>query len=636
MKTASCPSCGAPVTLKSSASAYVICEYCRSTLLRDGESLQNLGKMADLLDDPTLIQIGSTGCYQGRRFDVIGRIQLQHESGLWNEWHLLFANATTAWLSEAGGEYVLTRLEPLKKSVPNFDVLEPDMQFIVNGRAFVVTDLERARCIAGEGELPFRVESGYDVNTADLRNDDLFATLDYSETPPLFFIGAAVSFEELALANLKTPDMNAAKATVKAVALNCPHCGAQISPHSGAIRSLTCGSCASLIGVDNAKLQLLAKAVEQVRVSPWLPLGSKGRLKEIDWEVIGFLQRSTSADGQTWTWSEYLLFNAREGFAWLTEYDGHWCYARTLSKLPKAASGASQVTYDQVKYQHFSSSKAKVTYVLGEFYWRVSVGESCQVDDYIAPPLLLSREVSKKEASWSLSEYLEPDVVCAAFSISSPPPRRIGVYANQPNPLAPQSRKISLLFKGGLVLATVLQMAFIIASSGQLLEQNLVFAPGQEESLRSKEFTLKKPRSLSLKHTVADLNNDWVAITTTLVEKNTGQTYQGHQELAYFSGVDDGEKWSEGSRDESIVFKDVPAGVYYLDVDFEVDEKRKQPLNDTVEVENNSPGWSNYVMLLMFLGSFPLLAYSRRKRFETVRWDESDYGGGGDDDEEDD
>ena len=55
MKTAHCPSCGAPVVFKSVASVYAVCEFCRSTLLRDGESLKNLGRMADLMDDPSLI-----------------------------------------------------------------------------------------------------------------------------------------------------------------------------------------------------------------------------------------------------------------------------------------------------------------------------------------------------------------------------------------------------------------------------------------------------------------------------------------------------------------------------------------------------------------------------------------------------
>ena len=96
MKTAHCPSCGAPVVFKSAASVYAICEFCHSTLLRDGESLKNLGRMADLMDDPSLIRIGTERKYQGVHFGVIGRIQLSYDAGLWNEWYILFDDGRTA------------------------------------------------------------------------------------------------------------------------------------------------------------------------------------------------------------------------------------------------------------------------------------------------------------------------------------------------------------------------------------------------------------------------------------------------------------------------------------------------------------------------------------------------------------
>jgi hypothetical protein len=33
----------------------------------------------------------------------------------------------------------------------------------------------------------------------------------------------------------------------------------------------------------------------------------------VDWEVIGFMRRSTPLGGPEYSWSEYLLFNAQEG-----------------------------------------------------------------------------------------------------------------------------------------------------------------------------------------------------------------------------------------------------------------------------------------------------------------------------------
>ena len=632
MKTAHCPSCGAPVEFRSAASVYAVCAFCKNTLLRDGEDLKNLGRMAELMDDPSLIQISSEGSFRGLHFGVIGRIQLKHESGLWNEWHILFDDGRSSWLSQASGEYVVSGQVPVSETLPAFETLKPEMQVSVAGRPFTVTDLETARCIAGQGELPFKVEAGYDVNTADLRGGERFVTLDYSETPPLVFVGYPASFDELKLTNLRDAAANASSggATIKANAFNCPHCAAPLTIHSGAIESVGCDSCGSIIGIDNASVQLLSCAGQSLRIQPPIPLGSKGRLQDIEWEAIGFLQRSTRSDGVDYAWTETLLFNAEQGFAWLVEYQGHWNFARTLSSPPSVGRGQSSFSWKDGQYKLFSSGSAEVTYVVGEFYWRVAVGESCLVEDYISPPNMLSREVTEKEASWSHSEYIEPDELCAAFQLKAPPSPRVGVYANQPNPLAERHRGIFSLFWKLALAATLVQLAFaFIFSSHVVLKQSVVLSPFNEESaLTTQEFVLqKRARSLRVEHDT-DVENNWVGINTTLVEKNTGEAYQGSQEISYYRGIDDGESWSEGSRSDAIAFKNIPPGTYYLTIEYDLGTDKPSAIADTVEVVRDPAGWSNYVLVMIFLASFPLYSRWRRNAFEAKRWNESDLGGG--------
>ena len=642
MKTAHCPSCGAPISFRSASSLYAVCEFCRSTLLRDGEDLKNLGRMAELMDDPSLIQIGTEGTFRGQHFSVIGRIQLKYDAGLWNEWHILFDDQRSAWLSEAGGEYVVSSLVPIESvdaTLPAFEILQPEMPVTIAGRIFFVTDLQTARCIAGEGELPFKVESGYDVNTADLRGNDRFVTIDYSETPPLVFVGYPAKFDELGLTNLK--DLaNAPTATIKATAFNCPHCAAPFTVHSAAIESIGCASCGSIIGIENESVKLLARAAQQMNIVPWLPLGSKGVLHGVEWEAIGFLRRSARSEGVDYAWSEYLLFNAESGFAWLTEYQGHWNFARTLSNPPSVSRGQASFWRKRDLFKLFSSGQVVVTYVVGEFYWRVEVGESCLVEDYICPPLMLSRELTDKEVTWSESEYLEPEALCAAFGVSTPSPKRVGVFANQPNPLIERHRSVWRLFWPLALVATCVQLFFYFFISSQVvLKQPVVLsALNDEAALTTKEFVLDEPvRSLRVKHNT-DIDNNWVGLNTTLVEKNTGEAYQGAQEISYYSGSEGGESWSEGSRDDAIAFRNVPAGTYYLTVDYELggDRNVNPRVVDTVEVIRNPVPWSNYVLVMLCLLVFPLFSRWRRNAFEAERWSESDLGGSSDETDDED
>jgi hypothetical protein len=168
-----------------------------------------------------------------------------------------------------------------------------------------------------------------------------------------------------------------------------------------------------------------------------------------------------------------------------------------------------------------------------------------------------------------------------------------------------------------------------------VFKHRLVFTPTQDEvTATTPEFVLKSTvRKLEVRHNT-DISNNWVSLTTTLIDKNTGRAWLGMQEIAHYSGVDGGESWSEGSKGDELVFKSVPPGTYYLAIDYELGEDRRASVVDSIEVVKNAPGWSNFVFLLIFLVVFPLFTRSRRAAFETRRWNESSLVSA-DDDEDD-
>jgi hypothetical protein len=48
-------------------------------------------------------------------------------------------------------------------------------------------------------------------------------------------------------------------------------------------------------------------------------------------------------------------------------------------------------------------------------------------------------------------------------------------------------------------------------------------------------------------------------------------------------------------------------------------------VRDIVEVHTANPGWSNFVLVLLFLLIFPIFTAMRRAAFEGRRWAESDH-----------
>ncbi|MBI3725847.1 DUF4178 domain-containing protein, partial [bacterium] len=200
-----CPSCGAPVRLQAASSVSAVCGYCGTTVARDDALGQNavkdLGKISSLVEDASPLCLGARGEAFGRKFEVVGRLQLEQETGVWNEWFLHFQDKGAGWIGEALGQYFVTT-DGNPAQVLHFEELKPGQKLFIGNGQWTVGEVRVGRCTGGEGELPFVAGSGYELPYADLRAPgNRFATLDYSEEPPLLFTGKAHSWDELHMTN---------------------------------------------------------------------------------------------------------------------------------------------------------------------------------------------------------------------------------------------------------------------------------------------------------------------------------------------------------------------------------------------------------------------------------------------------
>ena len=198
---------------------------------------------------------------------------------------------------------------------------------------------------------------------ADLKAaDGHFATLDYSESPPLLFIGSFVEFDELALSNLKTAESPQAG---KTSGFNCRNCGAAIELRALEMtKTVACTSCAAIQDPNDANLVILQTSKALERVKPTIPLGSRGTLHGHEFEVIGFVYRTITVEGEEYGWKEYVLFNRRQGFRYLSEYEGHWNDIRTVRALPQPvrSGGSLAASYLGRTYRIFQTAPATVRF----------------------------------------------------------------------------------------------------------------------------------------------------------------------------------------------------------------------------------------------------------------------------------
>lgn len=442
-----------------------VCEYCQSTLLKDADSVKNIGKMSELLEDYSPLQITSTGIFQGRTFSLVGRIQLRYENGVWNEWYALFDDGTAGWLSDGSGQFVFTIVDPSPTDTfPPFENLRPGLPLRYRGAAFYATDVRTARCTGGEGELPFKVGNGWELRAADCRIAHRFLTLDYSDGErPQVYVGQAVTLEQLRGQLLRTSDGvadSAAKFRGKAIAFACPSCGASIKYMAGMAYHIVCPSCHAEVDCSTDKALVLQKAEELRHITTSIDLGDVGTINGTKYEAIGLMQRQTRYGDESWTWVEYLLFNPNKGFYWLVETSDRWDAVTVLNEWPELGNGS--ITLHGDGYAKGEEYDAVVLYAAGAFNWRVSVGDRNHVIEYKKGGRVVASEADANEITWSAGREVPGSQVGQWFN------KPFGGAAGKAQEAEAESKA---LFKSARTMSLViglcnLPLALIAGSSG--------------------------------------------------------------------------------------------------------------------------------------------------------------------------
>ncbi|MGO4393616.1 DUF4178 domain-containing protein [Variovorax sp. M-6] len=413
---APCPGCGAPVEFRSAQSTHAVCPYCQSTVVRQGETLARTGKMAELFDDFSPLQLFAAGRIEGQPFALVGRLQYRYAGGRWTEWIAALDGERTGILSEDNGAFVFTLPFELQRAAPPAVELRVGATTAFNGQNYTVASNEQVALVSAQGELPRLPELGRPFAVVELRNDQgQVLSLDYDTDPPGAYLGRAVRLEDLQLTGLRDESAKDEKGR----SFNCPNCGSPVTVNLADSKSITCPSCNAIIDLSQGIGGELRHAAQHEPVQPLIALGSIGQLQGVDWQVVGFQHRMGVAPGddEHFGWSEYLLFNKKRGFSFLVDAEDGWSMVKPTTGAPSMAESGARATYLGKVYQQQYAYNAETGYVAGEFYWQVERGQKTFHRDFANGSALLSMERSANELTWSSGSRIDSAAVAAAFKL---------------------------------------------------------------------------------------------------------------------------------------------------------------------------------------------------------------------------
>ena len=636
---ANCPSCGAPVEFTAGSTIVLVCPYCRSAIARTDRGLEDLGKVAEIADSESPLKLGLKGTYKDTRFELTGRAQLRNElGGYWDEWYATFSNGWVGWLAEAQGRFYLTFYQPLPPGVvlPTFDGLQLGQTIpeIPNSTPLMVQERGHGTSVAADGEIPYKLSPGEKFAYADLAGKgNAFATIDYSMEPPWVFVGSQVTLDEIGLGDAKPVEREERR--VSAVGMGCPNCGGPLELNApDKAERVTCPNCNSLLDVNQGKLTYL-KALNPPPDQPDFvaPISAEGTFSgDIKFKIIGAVVRSVTIEGIQYFWHEYLLYNPMVGFRWLVHSDNHWNFVEPVNPAEVEQIGmigpGSTVKYNGNTFKIFQDAPAVVEYVKGEFYWRVEQGETVRAVDYVSPPLMLSQEISDNEINWSVGTYMPNEEIEKIFGISGLP-RPWGTAPNQPF-----TGRFYYTWGALPLLLLFVVAVFMIPLSGltkTVLNQEIVLPPMANattaQAAFSQPFDIKGNQNVRIT-AGARVDNSWADLDVDLINDQSQDVESINIPVEYYSGVDDGESWTEGGKSSDATLSSFPPGKYTLRVEGTWQNWQTQ-MPVTVKVEQGVNRGVNFCCAVLILLIVPILGLFRKFSFESGRWKDSMFSSSG-------
>jgi Zn finger protein HypA/HybF involved in hydrogenase expression len=683
MAVANCPSCGGPIEFKVGSSVVLICDHCRSIVARTDRGFEDLGKVAALVDTGSPLRRDLPGKIRGNGFRITGRTQMRHPlGGTWDEWYAAFDDGRWGWIAEAQGKYYLT-FKTEKGKLPPYEVLQ--IGGLLDG--LKVVELASATVISGEGEIPFRVEPGDTYNYADLSGPNRrFGTIDYSEDVPLLFEGEETSLADLGI-NIDLEPGRETRVRVTKLACSqcggpltlvapdqterviCPQCGASHDVNEGNLRYL------KTLKKHGPQPRIALGSNGTVGGEAYVIAGYMQRSVSFDkkyfWnEYLLFAPRTKSF---AWLvddsdhWSFVLPMTAGD------VEDG------------QPGGAATRITSQGKTFAIFQDSVATVESVIGEFYWKVETGEKARAVDYIAPPEGITKEISdtasSHEVNYSLARYMPPEEVESAFNVTGlPRPSTLGTL----QPLPPRAgcgalggmwaAFVILFLLASLLLSKSLPNRDVLADSYHLdqyaasgdqtttgaapsstsangsqtaggdwsggtgtsptttdtsSQTTTTTAPSGSSDrsevsavIFSKPFVVEGGHNLVVRAST-QLSETWLHIDGNLFNEESGLVEPFQMQLEHYEGVEDGEKWTEGSLNESKTFGTLKPGTYSLRLETWRDATKPAPTLDVTATEGVF-GTSGCVFLLIALAliTIPILirGMSNRGHTESERW----------------
>jgi hypothetical protein len=495
-------------------------------------------------------------------FEVSGRVRLQFEETVMNFWDLRVADGNGYLLMEGYGLYAILWKAGdnlLENFLKDFSKTEMGFSYKRGKYNWLLEEKDRIKVLNFEGEirLPPAAPNGNLYRFTSSAGINVLA-IEWEPGKPMIYQLKEVSVDELNLTQLRQPQPVSRK-------FCCQECNASLPvtlfPYTG---SVVCPACYMQHSWEHGHGFVKRKKIDY-RLEPAIPLASEGTIKGIPYRVTGYAEKEESTSSGIF-WREFTLHNPKYGFAFLSEYNGHWIYLRQRLDAPVLVDHSNgEFELADESFIRYNSYRADLRAAEGEFPYDIFNHNSYQIDEYISPPEMWSREQEDgKGITWFYGEHISRHEIQQAFGVKEMPARS-GIGAVQPTGYLSPNKMLAVWAIG---LAILLIFHAVLMSGRQerriFQAEHLFQDSALQYTIVTPAFELEKHFSNLEIKIEAPVANSWFELEATLVNTKTGKEFSQQKGVEYYFGYSDGERWSEGGTRDEILFNEVPEGSYLL------------------------------------------------------------------------
>ena len=435
-------------------------------------------------------------------------------------------------------------------------------------------------------------------------------------------------------------ELNDTITTISSAGVNCPECKAHIDSYNQPKGYYYgCPQCGTFFEYKDGNAKVLRLFNDESRATLAIPLGTKAQISGSNFVMVGYMKKVQADDDEIF-WHEYAFYCPGENwYVIFAEYSGHWMEVWRAEQqnfeVQQSITGIYNAKDDNLSLQLRLSYRFNVTDAQGAFDWNILDDEELDTYEYVAPPHILVNEVRGQKSDWFRAKYISPAAIKRVMDVSFDTfPSRSWPGIFNPSKFYPAWKPL-LKFTGVLLVLFICLNLFeaFVKPAKEVFASTFACQPdtsswGNSKAIVTPSFQIDGPTPLQIKLRSNSVDNSWMELPVALVNDKDGKVYEVLKSIEYYHGVDGGESWTEGDRDQEAMLSGIPSGSYHLNIYPTTENK---PTDDNqmsfdVSVTQNAFVPRNFWLMLLLIITVPVVQLIRKYYYENSKWFDKDYG----------